>query len=101
MTRSRASGFCCFSCSMRRPISFTSSRLRARARRRVIFVLCFNEVGAGRLEAVGPNMRGAFRIDQLDIDPNLVARPTHAAFEDITDAEIAADLLHVSRLALV
>ena len=46
-------------------------------------VLRLSEVGAVRLEAVGPDMRGAFRIDELDIHLNLVTGSPHATFDDI------------------
>jgi len=44
-------------------------------------------------------MRTAFGVDQLNIHPNLVVSPPHAAFEDIPNAEFAADLLHVDGIA--
>src|ERR1700740_2912649 len=43
----------------------------------------------------------AFGVDELRVYADLVARPPHAAFEDIADAQVAAYLLHVDRLALV
>jgi len=46
-------------------------------------------------------VRTASGIDQLNIHPNLVASPPHTSFEDIPNAEFAADLLHVDGLALV
>ena len=64
-------------------------------------VLRFREVRAIGVEPVGPEMRAGFGIDQLRVHPNLVTGPPHAAFEDIANAELAADLLYVDRLALV
>jgi hypothetical protein len=40
-------------------------------------------------------------VDQLDIYAYPVTRPPHAAFEDIPDAKLLADLLRVNRFALV
>jgi len=63
--------------------------------------LRFGEVSALGLESIGPNMRTAFRVDQLNIHPNLIAGPPDAALEDIAGAEVSADLLHVGRLAFI
>jgi hypothetical protein len=52
-------------------------------------------------EALGPQMRPGGRIDQLPGDAHLVRRLAHAAFQHIAHAELAADLLHVDRAALV
>src|ERR1700730_6848291 len=46
-------------------------------------------------------MRPGFGIDQLRIHANLVTSSAYAAFEDVVNTELAADLLHVDRLALV
>jgi len=45
-------------------------------------------------------MRTAIRVAQLQIHPHLVASSPHAAFEDLADPELAADLLHVDRFTL-
>ena len=42
-------------------------------------------------------MRAAFGIDQLHVDLYLVAEAPHAAFQDITDPKVVADLLHIDR----
>jgi hypothetical protein len=42
-------------------------------------------------------MSAGLGIDQLHIDLNLLAQPPHAAFEDIANAEIVADLLCVPK----
>ena len=59
------------------------------------------KISAVGLEPVGPNMRTTFGVDQLNIHPNLIASPPYAAFEDIPNAEFAADLLHVDGLTPV
>ena len=46
-------------------------------------------------------MRAGCRVDQLRGDAHPAAGLAHRAFEDIADAELAADLLHVDGLALV
>ena len=53
------------------------------------------------VEAVGPNMRAADCVDQLRGDAHATARLAHRAFEHIAHPQIAADLLHIDRLALV
>jgi hypothetical protein len=39
------------------------------------------KVAAIGVETVGPNMRAGFAIDQLHIDLDPLAQPSHAAFE--------------------
>ena len=46
-------------------------------------------------------MRAGLCLDQVAGDAHPVAALAHAAFEHIADAEFAADLLHIDRLALV
>jgi hypothetical protein len=46
-------------------------------------------------------MRAGGRVDQLRGNPDPPAGFAHRAFEDITHAEFAADLLHVDGLTLV
>ena len=53
------------------------------------------------VEAVGPEMRAGRRIDELAGDPHPLARLAHAAFEHVAHAQLAPDLLHVDRPALV
>ena len=53
------------------------------------------------VEPVGPQMRAVCRIDQLSCDAHPVSAFSHRAFEDIADPQLAADLLHVDRAALV
>jgi hypothetical protein len=47
------------------------------------------------VEPVGPEMRAACRVDQLRGDAHPVSAFAHRAFQDIADAELAADLLHI------
>ena len=51
--------------------------------------------------ALGPQMRAALGLDQLGGDADAIACLAHAAFQHVTDAEIAPDLLHVDRPAPV
>ena len=46
-------------------------------------------------------MRAACRVDQLRGDAHPVSAFAHRAFQDIADAELAADLLHIDCPALV
>jgi hypothetical protein len=46
-------------------------------------------------------MCAALRVDQLTGDAHAIAGLAHRAFEDVVDPELAADLLHINRLALV
>src|SRR5262249_40238267 len=53
------------------------------------------------VEAVGPEMHAACRVDQLRGNSNPASGFAHRAFEHIADAEFAPDLLHIDGLALV
>jgi hypothetical protein len=53
------------------------------------------------LEPLGPEVPSGLGVDQLHVDPRLAARSPHAAFEHIPDTELAADLPHIDRPALV
>jgi hypothetical protein len=46
-------------------------------------------------------MGAALGIDQLCVDVNLVASPSHAPLQDIANAELAADLPHIDRFTPV
>src|SRR5215467_9169358 len=46
-------------------------------------------------------MRAAFAIDQLNVHPNLVTDPPHAAFEDVIHPKLVTDLFCVYLFALV
>jgi hypothetical protein len=50
---------------------------------------------------LGPDMIAGLGLDQLRGDADAICGPSHAAFEDIAHAELAPDLLHVYRSALV
>jgi len=65
------------------------------------FALRVREVSAVGFEPIGPQVGAVFGVDQLHVDSDLVAGPPHAAFEDIADAELAPDLLHIDARALV
>src|ERR1700730_6487790 len=64
-------------------------------------VLQFEDVSARAIVALGPDMRAADRCDQLRGGPHAVAGLAQAAFEDIAHTELATDLLHIHRSALV
>ena len=53
------------------------------------------------IEAVGPQMRSRGSVDELTGDAQPAACLTHAAFEDVTNAQFAPDLPYVCRLALI
>ena len=67
----------------------------------MIWFCAFRKVGPIGVEPIGPEMGAAFGVDELRVHPNLLASAPHAAFEDIANAELATDLLHVNRFALV
>jgi hypothetical protein len=50
---------------------------------------------------VGPQMRAGRNIDELRRDAHPLRQLAHAALEHVTDAQLATDLLHVHRPALV
>ena len=50
---------------------------------------------------VRPNVVAAFGVDELGGDSDAIARLAHAAFQDITNAEVGRHLAHIGRLALV
>jgi hypothetical protein len=64
-------------------------------------ILQFEHIFELTVEAVGPEMRPAQRVDQLRRDAHPVSALSHRAFEHVADAELAADLLHIDGLALV
>ena len=53
------------------------------------------------VETLCPKMRVGCGVDQLGVDPDLVARTPDAAFEHIAHPKLAADLLGVHLLAFV
>src|SRR5215475_7473728 len=64
-------------------------------------VLQCEYVGEGAVELSGPLMASAERIDELRIDPQLVAGPLHASFKHVADAEVLGNLFGGYDLALV
>ena len=63
-------------------------------------VLRLQQIGAGRVELFGPEMRAGAGVDELGVDPHPIAARLHRAFENIAHAQILADRLGVDRLAL-
>ena len=55
----------------------------------------------GQIAIVGlrPQMRVGPRVDQLRIYPNLIGGTLHAAFDNMCDAELLADLAQIARRA--
>src|SRR6476620_5525961 len=51
--------------------------------------------------AFSPLVDAGSRIDKLRIDTHPLSRPANAALQDVADAELAGDLLHVDRSILV
>src|SRR5262245_36110546 len=47
-----------------------------------------------------PKVVASTGLDELDSDPNPVVDPSHAAFDDIGDTELASDVLYLDRLVL-
>ena len=65
------------------------------------FVLKIEDIFERAVEAVGPEMRAAGRIDQLSGDAHAPAGFTYRAFEHIAHTQFAPDLLQIDRLAFV
>ena len=63
-------------------------------------ILRLQQIGAGRVELFGPEVRAAPGVDELGVDPRPIAARLHRAFENIAHAQILADRLGVDRLAL-
>ena len=63
-------------------------------------VLRLQQIGAGRVELLGPEVSAAVGVDELGVDPHPIAARLHRAFENIAHAQILADRLGVDRLAL-
>ena len=64
-------------------------------------VLGLTETSASNIEPVGPQVRASLCIDQLHVDLNFVASAPQAAFDDISNAEITAELFHVDGFILL
>src|SRR5471030_2664506 len=63
-------------------------------------VLRLQQIGAGRVELLGPEVSATAGVDELGVDPHPIATRLHRAFENIAHAQILADRLDVDRLAL-
>jgi hypothetical protein len=63
--------------------------------------LQFAEFGALAFEPVGPNMRAGLGRDELSVDRDRLADPPDAAFERVSNSEIAPDLLEIDGLPLI
>ena len=59
------------------------------------FVLHVEEIGERLVEPLGPEMIAGFGVDELHIDAHAVAAALNAAFEDVANVQLAADLLQV------
>src|SRR5262249_15026640 len=64
-------------------------------------VLQLENIFKRAIEAIGPQMRPGCRLDQLPGDADAAAGLAHRAFQHVSDAELASDLLHIDRLTLV
>src|SRR4051812_22908027 len=64
-------------------------------------ILKIKDVVERPLIALGPQMAAACCIHELPGNAYAVGRFTHATFEDVAHAQLAAYLLHVDRSALV
>ena len=100
IVRSMASGFRGRSCRLRWASAFTQLDLKRAGEARDHFVLELEQVRDVFLEAVGPEMRAAFGVDELGVDAHPVGVALHRAFEHVAHAELLADRLGVEVLAL-
>jgi len=64
---------------------------------------CSKAAAEGSISAISPipDMRAAVGVDELGIDPHLVAAGLHRAFQHIAHPQILADGFGVDRFALV
>ena len=69
--------------------------------RRGDLVLHREDIGESAVVAFGPDVAAGRQVVELRGDAHAVARLAHAAFQDIGDAELRADLLHTDGLAFV
>ena len=87
--------------SARRASAVTSWAFSALRQARDDFVLHVEEIGERLVEPLRPEMTARLGVDQLDIDAHPVSAALNAAFEDIADVQLPADLLQIDGLALV
>src|ERR1700722_14964691 len=64
-------------------------------------VLHVEEIGARLVETLGPEMITRFGVDELHIDAHAITAALNAAFDDITNVQLAADLLEIDGLPFV
>ena len=64
-------------------------------------VLKAEQIAHVAVEPLRPEVRARFSIDELRVYANLLARSTHAPFQEVTHAELAADALCIDRLSLI
>jgi hypothetical protein len=64
-------------------------------------ILHIEQVCCGAIIPIRPNVTACSRINELGSHPNLVATRLDAAFEQVADAEIAANVSHVRGLTSV
>ena len=62
-------------------------------------ILHFEEIGQRLVEAFGPEMLAAFRVDELDIDAHAAGVALDRPFEHIADPKLLADFPSVDVLA--
>ena len=65
------------------------------------FVLHVEEIGKRLVEPLRPKMTAGLGVDELHVDAHAIPAALNAALEDVPDIQVAADGLHVERLALV
>ena len=65
------------------------------------FVLHVEEIGERLVEPLRPKMTAGLGVDELHVDAHAISAALNAALEDIANIQVAADGLHVERLALV
>src|SRR5262245_35400857 len=63
-------------------------------------VLKIEDVTQGPVETIGPEMQASRSIEQLTGDAHALARPAHAALEQVAHAEACPDFLGFDYLAL-
>src|SRR4029434_8562661 len=85
------------------PRHFSSFKLRRQcayhARRHLI--LQIEDVFERAVVAVGPDVIACCGVNELSSDADAIAGLADASLQHISDAELAADLLQIDRLALV
>src|SRR6185436_1124282 len=64
-------------------------------------VLNREDVSDCSIVAFGPNMRSGRSVDQLRSNPQTIPSLTNASLKNVSNPEIACDLPHIRRLALV